>query len=174
MVPGHAAGSLCAVLFPAPGQLSCGRGCCPARHCSPCAWDASVQPIRGPFFSPGWHSCSIMGGPIQLLVAAQECHLGLRADGVLLLVTSACMRLLQMWSTAVLQAEQVKAVALRIAQKYYGEPQRINARWQRRHGALEAPSQLEGVPVGRSQLKAEDLKLHMGLPRKFGRSEVGR
>lgn len=44
------------------------------------------------------------------------------------------------------QAEQVKAVALRIAQKYYGEPQRINARWQRRHGALEAPQQLEGMP----------------------------
>jgi hypothetical protein len=51
------------------------------------------------------------------------------------------------------QAEQVKAVALRIAQKYYGEPQRINARWQRRHGALEAPQQLEGVPLRVSQLK---------------------
>jgi hypothetical protein len=55
------------------------------------------------------------------------------------------------------QAEQVKAVALRIAQKYYGEPQRINARWQRRHGALEAPQQLEGVLAGMSELRAEHL-----------------
>jgi hypothetical protein len=56
------------------------------------------------------------------------------------------------WSPALLQAEQVKAVALRIAQKYYGEPQRINARWQRRHGALEAPQQLEGEPAGAPDL----------------------
>ena len=58
--------------------------------------------------------------------------------------------------TTALQAEQVKAVGLRISQKYYGEPRRINARWQRRHGASDAPQQLEGARAGTTQVWNRD------------------
>lgn len=44
----------------------------------------------------------------------------------------------------VLQADQVKVIAQKVCAKYYSDPMKENARWARRHAAMQDPSQ--GLP----------------------------
>ena len=43
-----------------------------------------------------------------------------------------------------LQADQVKVIAQKVCAKYYSDPMKENARWARRHAAMQDPSQ--GLP----------------------------